>query len=61
VTAIAAPGVPEDDDVLVLGDALCRCGRRAEVVVSIDDASAWCSIRCDCGAFAPGDGQECAR
>lgn len=58
--AVAAPA-PEDDDVLVLDHARCRCGRQADVIVSTDETSTWCSIRCGCGAFSPVVAEESRR
>lgn len=48
--AVAAPGLPEDDEVI--DRTLCGCGALAAVVLTIDeDGLVVASTRCGCGSF----------
>lgn len=51
MTAVAAPGAPEDDEVV---DRIrCRCGALAPVVVQIEYDLVAVVIKCPCGWFEP--------
>jgi hypothetical protein len=59
VTAVAAPGAPEDDEVV--DRILCRCGALAPVVVQIDYDLVAVVIKCPCGWFEPADADAGSR
>ena len=53
MTAVAAPGSPDDDEVL---DVIrCRCGALAPIRVQIDYDLVGVVIQCPCGWFEPAD------
>lgn len=59
MTAVAAPGTPEDDEVV---DRIrCRCGALAPIVVQIDYDLVAVVIKCPCGYFLPAEDDGAAR
>ena len=53
MTAVAAPGAPDDDEVLDV--ARCRCGALAPITVQIEYDLVRVVIKCPCGWFEPAD------